>query len=184
LCYIKTCFVDAQQIVEIGLHIYANSLAGCYKQKCTLKVKATTTMEPSQRAKNRRYVDALSRAENGKPCRYKSERASIKFVDAMYVCRTSKMKKDSAFNTSWDRKMRERQTLKAVKGIQNGLRDDKRQKLEEKKKRRIEQEQRRQENLKRAEVVQEIKSSHKLKRAKKKLLRKIEKRDTTVVDKS
>ena len=96
----------------------------------------------------------------------------------------STIKKGAGHNSSWDRKMRRATAEKTVKAIHNDIKDGIKAAKLDKKARREAQEIRRKDNQKKAEIVQEIKNAHKLKRAKKKQLRNIEKRDTTVVDKS
>ncbi|XP_042324103.1 coiled-coil domain-containing protein 86 [Sceloporus undulatus] len=92
--------------------------------------------------------------------------------------RFSHMTKDKPLRTSWERKMKERQEKKLVKDFVRQLEDEKRREREEKKQRRKENLERRLENERKAEIVQVIRNPLKLKRAKKKQLRRIEKRDT------
>jgi len=96
----------------------------------------------------------------------------------------STIKRGAGHNSSWERKMRRATAEKTVKAVHAEIKDGLKQAKLDKKERRLVQEQRRKDNEKKAEIVQEIKNTHKLKRAKKKHLRTIEKRDTTVVDKS
>ncbi|NXR12386.1 CCD86 protein, partial [Semnornis frantzii] len=88
------------------------------------------------------------------------------------------MIQDKALHSSWVRKMKERQEKKLAQREEptgNGL-------LlllpQEKKRRREENIRRRLENERKAEIVQVIRNPLKLKRAKKKQLRRVEKRDT------
>ncbi|KAJ1166773.1 hypothetical protein NDU88_007169 [Pleurodeles waltl] len=92
--------------------------------------------------------------------------------------RFSVMVKDRPLHTSWDKKMKARQEMRLVKDFARQLRDDKQKAKEEKKQRRAENLKRRLENERKAEIVQVITNPAKLKRAKKKQLRRIEKRDT------
>ncbi|XP_063814511.1 coiled-coil domain-containing protein 86 [Pseudophryne corroboree] len=92
--------------------------------------------------------------------------------------RFSSMVKDRPLRTSWEVKMKERQEKKMVKSLAQQLKDDKQREKEEKNKRREENLRRRLENERKAEVVQVIRNPAKLKRARKKQLRNIEKRDT------
>ncbi|KAM9327224.1 coiled-coil domain-containing protein 86-like [Gastrophryne carolinensis] len=88
------------------------------------------------------------------------------------------MVKDRPLRTSWEVKMKERQEKKLMKSLAQQLKDEKKQAKEEKRKRREENLRRRLENERKAEVVQVIRNPSKLKRARKKQLRNIEKRDT------
>uniref|UniRef100_A0A6J0TPC7 Coiled-coil domain-containing protein 86 n=1 Tax=Pogona vitticeps TaxID=103695 RepID=A0A6J0TPC7_9SAUR len=92
--------------------------------------------------------------------------------------RFSYMIQDKPLRTSWERKMKERQERKLVKDFARQLKEEKQREREEKKKRREENLKRRLENERKAEIVQVIRNPVKLKRAKKKQLRRIEKRDT------
>uniref|UniRef100_A0A8D2IT15 Coiled-coil domain-containing protein 86 n=2 Tax=Varanus komodoensis TaxID=61221 RepID=A0A8D2IT15_VARKO len=88
------------------------------------------------------------------------------------------MTQDKPLRTSWERKMKERQEKKLVKDFALHLKEEKQREREEKKQRREENLKRRLENERKAEIVQVIRNPAKLKRAKKKQLRRIEKRDT------
>uniref|UniRef100_A0A4X2K5F3 Coiled-coil domain-containing protein 86 n=2 Tax=Vombatus ursinus TaxID=29139 RepID=A0A4X2K5F3_VOMUR len=88
------------------------------------------------------------------------------------------MVQDKPLRTSWERKMKERQERKLAKDFARHLEEEKQRRKEEKKRRRAENLKRRLENERKAEIVQVIRNPTKLKRAKKKQLRRIEKRDT------
>ncbi|XP_075282313.1 coiled-coil domain-containing protein 86 [Opisthocomus hoazin] len=92
--------------------------------------------------------------------------------------RFSHMIQDKALRTSWARKMKERQEKKLVQDLARQLQEGKWREREEKKRRREENLKRRLENERKAEIVQVIRNPLKLKRAKKKQLRRVEKRDT------
>lgn len=92
--------------------------------------------------------------------------------------RFSHMVQDKPLHTSWQRKMKERQERKLARDFARHLEEEKARRRQEKKQRRAENLRRRQENERRAEVVQVIRNPAKLKRAKKKQLRSIMKRDT------
>lgn len=92
--------------------------------------------------------------------------------------RFSQMVQDKPLRTSWQRKMKERQERKLTKDFARHLQEEKERRRQEKKQRRAENLRRRLENERKAEVVQVIRNPAKLKRAKKKQLRSIQKRDT------
>nr|XP_033776592.1 coiled-coil domain-containing protein 86 [Geotrypetes seraphini]XP_033776593.1 coiled-coil domain-containing protein 86 [Geotrypetes seraphini]XP_033776594.1 coiled-coil domain-containing protein 86 [Geotrypetes seraphini]XP_033776595.1 coiled-coil domain-containing protein 86 [Geotrypetes seraphini] len=92
--------------------------------------------------------------------------------------RFSAMVKDRPLCTSWEQKMKVRQEKRLLKDFAKHLKDEKQREKEEKKSRREENLKRRLENERKAEIVQVIRNPLKLKRAKKKQLRRIEKRDT------
>ncbi|XP_022363373.1 coiled-coil domain-containing protein 86 [Enhydra lutris kenyoni] len=92
--------------------------------------------------------------------------------------RFSQMVQDKPLRTSWQQKMKERQERKLAKDFARHLEEEKEKRRQEKKQRRAENLKRRLENERRAEVVQVIRNPAKLKRAKKKQLRSIQKRDT------
>ncbi|POI31354.1 hypothetical protein CIB84_004898 [Bambusicola thoracicus] len=92
--------------------------------------------------------------------------------------RFSLMVKDKPLRTSWERKLKERQEKKLVRDLVQQLQEAKQREREEKKRRREENIRRRLENERKAEIVQVIRNPMKLKRAKKKQLRRVEKRDT------
>lgn len=97
--------------------------------------------------------------------------------------RFSTMVRDRPLRTSWEVKMKQRQEKKILKSLAQQLKDEKQQEKEEKRRRREENLKRRLENERRAEVVQVIRNPAKLKRARKKELRTIEKRDTLMMSK-
>lgn len=92
--------------------------------------------------------------------------------------RFSQMVQSKPLRTSWQQKMKERQERKLAKDFARHLEEEKEKRQQEKKQRRAENLKRRLENERRAEVVQVIRNPAKLKRAKKKQLRSIQKRDT------
>ncbi|KAL6088953.1 hypothetical protein STEG23_021110 [Scotinomys teguina] len=92
--------------------------------------------------------------------------------------RFSQMVQDKPLRTSWQRKMKERQERKLTKDFARHLEEEKQRRRQEKKERRAENLRRRLENERKAEIVQVIRNPAKLKKAKKKQLRSIEKRDT------
>ncbi|XP_063290335.1 coiled-coil domain-containing protein 86 isoform X1 [Pelobates fuscus] len=98
--------------------------------------------------------------------------------------RFSQMVKDRPLRTSWEVKMKERLEKKLLKNFSQKLKDDKQHERDEKKRRREENLRRRLENERKAEIVQVIRNPAKLKRARKKQLRSIEKRDTLKISKS
>uniref|UniRef100_A0A1I8A609 Coiled-coil domain-containing protein 86 n=1 Tax=Steinernema glaseri TaxID=37863 RepID=A0A1I8A609_9BILA len=86
--------------------------------------------------------------------------------------------KDKPLKSSWETKMKKKADQQAVKLLQEQIRtkiaEEKAAKIEARK----EQEQRRQENERKGEIVQVITNTAKLKKTKKKQLRSIQKRDT------
>ncbi|CAO2584731.1 Coiled-coil domain-containing protein 86 [Lemmus lemmus] len=92
--------------------------------------------------------------------------------------RFSQMVQDKPLRTSWQRKMKERQEKKLTKDFARHLEEEKQRRRQEKKARRAENLKRRLENERKAEIVQVIRNPAKIKKAKKKQLRSIEKRDT------
>ncbi|XP_075440845.1 coiled-coil domain-containing protein 86-like [Ascaphus truei] len=92
--------------------------------------------------------------------------------------RFSYMVNDRPLRTSWDVKMRARQEKRLLRDFAQQLKDEQQREREEKKRRQEENLTRRLENERKAEVVQVIRNPSKLKRANKKQLRRIEKRDT------
>ncbi|XP_069608605.1 coiled-coil domain-containing protein 86 [Ranitomeya imitator] len=98
--------------------------------------------------------------------------------------RFSNMVRDRSLCTSWEVKMKQRQEKKLLKTLAQQLKDEKQQEKEAKRRRREENLRRRLENERKAEVVQVIRNPAKLKRARKKQLRSIEKRDTLMMSKA
>ncbi|XP_003978393.1 coiled-coil domain-containing protein 86 [Takifugu rubripes] len=92
--------------------------------------------------------------------------------------RFSSVVRDKQLCTSWEKKMQAKQEKLLVKQYSLQLKEEKAKQKEDKRKRREENLKRRAENERKAEIVQVIKNTAKIKRMKKKHLRKIEKRDT------
>ncbi|XP_030643830.1 coiled-coil domain-containing protein 86 isoform X2 [Chanos chanos] len=92
--------------------------------------------------------------------------------------RFSALLRDKPLRTSWEKKMEVRREKELLKKYQQKLNEEKAREKEEKKRRRAENIKRRAENERKAEIVQVIRNTAKIKRIKKKQLRKIEKRDT------
>ncbi|XP_035182581.1 coiled-coil domain-containing protein 86 [Oxyura jamaicensis] len=92
--------------------------------------------------------------------------------------RFSLMVRDKPLRASWERKVKERQERRLVRELARQLQEGKQREREERKRRREENLKRRLENERKAEIVQVIRNPAKLKRAKKKQLRRVEKRDT------
>ncbi|XP_021429260.2 coiled-coil domain-containing protein 86 isoform X1 [Oncorhynchus mykiss] len=92
--------------------------------------------------------------------------------------RFSALVRDKPLCSSWEKKMAAKREKELVKKYSLQLKGDKAREKEEKRKRHEENLKRRAENERKAEVVQVIRNTTKIKRMKKKQLRKIEKRDT------
>ncbi|XP_059215613.1 coiled-coil domain-containing protein 86 [Centropristis striata] len=92
--------------------------------------------------------------------------------------RFSALVRDKPLCSSWEKKMVAKREKELVKQYSLQLREDKARQKEEKRKRREDNLKRRAENERKAEIVQVIKNTAKIKRMKKKQLRRIEKRDT------
>ncbi|KAI4880200.1 hypothetical protein NFI96_020532, partial [Prochilodus magdalenae] len=92
--------------------------------------------------------------------------------------RFSALLRDKPLRSSWQKKMEAKREKELVKKYHQQLKDQKAREKEEKRKRREDNLKRRAENERKAEIVQVIRNTTKLKRMKKKQLRKIEKRDT------
>ncbi|XP_041640339.1 coiled-coil domain-containing protein 86 [Cheilinus undulatus] len=99
--------------------------------------------------------------------------------------RFSALVRDKQLCSSWEKKMQAKREKDLVKQYTLQLKEEKARQKEEKRKRREDNLKRRAENERKAEIVQVIKNTAKIKRMKKKQLRKIEKRDTlTLLQKS
>ncbi|KAF0305283.1 Coiled-coil domain-containing protein 86 [Amphibalanus amphitrite] len=85
---------------------------------------------------------------------------------------------------SYEVRMQKRQRERVVKELENQLKNERKQKLEDLRKRREYNAKKAAENALKAEVYQVVKNPNKIKRMKKKQLRLLQKRDTTVVGKS
>ncbi|XP_052798313.1 coiled-coil domain-containing protein 86-like [Mya arenaria] len=90
--------------------------------------------------------------------------------------RFSGMTIDKNLKTSWAKKMAIKAEKKSVLEFQRRLKEEKNKKHEEKRVRSDENKKRRLENERKAEIVQPIKNTAKIKRMKKKQLRQIQKR--------
>ncbi|XP_056312468.1 coiled-coil domain-containing protein 86 [Danio aesculapii] len=131
--------------------------------------------EKAKKAKKRTHSESSEKKSNvvplGKPKsgRVWKDRKKQRF---------SALLRDKPLCTSWEKKMEAKREKQQVKLYHQQLKDEQAREKEEKKKRRAEHLKRRAENEKKAEIVQVIKNTAKIKRMKKKQLRKIEKRDT------
>ncbi|KAJ1361687.1 coiled-coil domain containing 86 [Parelaphostrongylus tenuis] len=92
--------------------------------------------------------------------------------------RHSAIIKVKPLKSSWKKKMADKEKLTRSKLLQQEIRDRQLKEKQEKIERRKEQERRRIENERKGEVVQVIRNTAKVRKAKKKQLRLIEKRDT------
>ncbi|XP_070832655.1 coiled-coil domain-containing protein 86 [Chaetodon trifascialis] len=92
--------------------------------------------------------------------------------------RFSALVRDKPLCSSWEKKMAAKREKDLVKQYSLQLKEEKARQKEEKRKRREENLKRRAENERKAEIVQVIKNTTKIKRMKKKQLRRVEKRDT------
>ncbi|XP_022621179.1 coiled-coil domain-containing protein 86 [Seriola dumerili] len=92
--------------------------------------------------------------------------------------RFSALVRDKPLCTSWEKKMQAKREKELVKKYSLQLKEEQAKQKEEKRKRREDNLKRRAENERKAEIVQVIRNTTKIKRMKKKQLRKIEKRDT------
>merc|ERR1712131_124067 len=92
--------------------------------------------------------------------------------------RFSSLLRDKPVCTSWEKKMEAKREKELVKKFSLQLKEDKAKLKEDKRQRREENLKRREANERKAEVVQVIRNTTKIKRMKKKQLRRIEKRDT------
>lgn len=91
--------------------------------------------------------------------------------------------KTKGIRLSFEKKQALKEQLKHIKVLSNSIKQEKETQNEARKQRRRENLKRQEDNRKKAEVVQVITNTKKLKNIKKKQLRSIEKRDTTVVQK-
>jgi rRNA-processing protein CGR1 len=85
-------------------------------------------------------------------------------------------KSQPTLRTSWQKKVEERAKTRSVKDYERNLKDEKKRKLEEKRLRNEQRKKLKLEKQRRAEIVQPITNTAKIKRMKKKQLRYIEKR--------
>ncbi|XP_036068433.1 coiled-coil domain-containing protein 86 isoform X2 [Oryzias melastigma] len=92
--------------------------------------------------------------------------------------RFSALLRDKPLCSSWEKKMEAKREKELLKAYALKLKEENARQKEDKRKRREENLKRRAENERKAEIVQVIRNTTKIKRMKKKQLRKIEKRDT------
>ncbi|XP_016112583.1 coiled-coil domain-containing protein 86-like [Sinocyclocheilus grahami] len=139
------------------------------------ETESTGPTDPKKRAKKRTHSESSEKKSKmvplGKPKsgRVWKDRNKQRF---------SALLRDKPLRTSWEKKMEAKREKQLVKQYHQQLKDEQAREKEEKKRRRAENLRRRAENERKAEIVQVIKNTAKIKRMKKKQLRKIEKRDT------
>ncbi|XP_016415659.1 coiled-coil domain-containing protein 86 [Sinocyclocheilus rhinocerous] len=139
------------------------------------ETESTGPTDPEKRAKKRTHSESTEKKSKmvplGKPKsgRVWKDRNKQRF---------SALLRDKPLRTSWEKKMEAKREKQLVKKYHQQLKDEQTREKEEKKRRRAENLRRRAENERKAEIVQVIKNTAKIKRMKKKQLRKIEKRDT------
>uniref|UniRef100_A0A671RLI3 Coiled-coil domain-containing protein 86 n=1 Tax=Sinocyclocheilus anshuiensis TaxID=1608454 RepID=A0A671RLI3_9TELE len=139
------------------------------------ETESTGPTDPKKRAKKRTRSESSEKKSKmvplGKPKsgRVWKDRNKQRF---------SALLRDKPLRTSWEKKMEAKREKQLVKQYHQQLKDEQAREKEEKKRRRAENLRRRAENERKAEIVQVIKNTTKIKRMKKKQLRKIEKRDT------
>ncbi|XP_040001041.1 coiled-coil domain-containing protein 86 [Xiphias gladius] len=92
--------------------------------------------------------------------------------------RFSALVRDKPLCSSWEKKMEAKREKELVKRFSLQLKEEKAKQKEDKRKRREDNLKRRAENERKAEIVQVIRNTAKIKRMKRKQLRKVEKRDT------
>ncbi|KAK3606526.1 hypothetical protein CHS0354_041482 [Potamilus streckersoni] len=90
--------------------------------------------------------------------------------------RFSEITRDKPLKTSWANKMKKKAELKSIREYEKRLKDEKAKEFEQKRQRKEENKRRRLENERKAEIVQPVKNTAKIKRMRKKQLRQIEKR--------
>uniref|UniRef100_A0A9J7WZ65 Coiled-coil domain-containing protein 86 n=2 Tax=Cyprinus carpio TaxID=7962 RepID=A0A9J7WZ65_CYPCA len=146
----------------------------CEKENVVNNTETEST-GPNKRAKKRTHSESIENKSKmvplGKPKsgRVWKDRNKQRF---------SALLRDKPLRTSWEKKMEAKREKQLVKQYHQQLKDEQAREKEEKKRRRAENLRRRAENERKAEIVQVIKNTAKIKRMKKKQLRKIEKRDT------
>lgn len=136
---------------------------------------STGSTDPKKKAKKRTHSESTE--NKGKMVPLGKPKSGRVWKDRNKQ-RFSALLRDKPLRTSWEKKMEAKREKQLVKKYHQQLKDEQAREKEEKKKRRAENLKRRAENERKAEIVQVIKNTAKIKRMKKKQLRKIEKRDT------
>ncbi|XP_051769283.1 coiled-coil domain-containing protein 86 [Ctenopharyngodon idella] len=131
--------------------------------------------DPEKRAKKRTHSESSEKKTKTVP--FGKPKSGRVWKDRKKQ-RFSALLRDKPLRTSWEKKMEAKREKQLVKQYHQQLKDEQAKEKEDKKKRRAENLRRRAENERKAEIVQVIKNTAKIKRMKKKQLRKIEKRDT------
>nr|XP_055060398.1 coiled-coil domain-containing protein 86 [Misgurnus anguillicaudatus] len=136
---------------------------------------STVLVHPEKKAKKRTHSESSEKKSKMMPL---GKPKSGRIWKDRNKQRFSALLRDKPLRTSWEKKMEAKREKQLVKQYHQQLKDEQAREKEDKKKRRAETLKRRAENERKAEVVQVIKNTAKIKRMKKKQLRKIEKRDT------
>ncbi|XP_065151329.2 coiled-coil domain-containing protein 86 [Paramisgurnus dabryanus] len=136
---------------------------------------STGSVDPEKKAKKRTHSESSEKKAKMMPL---GKPKSGRIWKDRNKQRFSALLRDKPLRTSWEKKMEVKREKQLVKQYHQQLKDEQTREKEDKKKRRAETLKRRAENERKAEIVQVIKNTAKIKRMKKKQLRKIEKRDT------
>ncbi|CAH1975935.1 unnamed protein product [Acanthoscelides obtectus] len=148
--------------------------AGVQKMEDILEVQKTKNIDKISKNTESisKHLDVTPRGKPKSGKIWKSEKKKF-----------SSIIKTKGIRRSFNQKQELKAKLKHVKELSDSIKATKQAEKEMKKQRRRENLKRQQENQKKSEIVQVITNTKKLKKMKKKQLRMIEKRDTTVVAK-